>query len=253
MIKKKINILDEEIFFRFFEWKKASKTILILHWWWGKSLSWLEIWKKLSEKWFQVFIPDLPGHWESSLNKIFDIDLYSNLVSEFLEKNKIKDFSLIAHSNWWKISLNLLEKKSIFPEKIILIWSSGIKNSLNFKQKIWKFLAKTLKKLPIPLFLIKIFYKIIWWQDYFNASQKAFLKETFLNCLNLDLEKKLPNILQKINLIWWSKDSYTPLFMWKKMNKLLKNSTLKVLNWEKHWIHLQNPEKLFDEIQKILK
>lgn len=235
-------------------WEKNKNPVLILHWRWGSSDSWINFSKIFEKKWNRIFIPDLPGHWKTWLNKIYTIDDYWDFVLDLIKKLNLKDFTLLGHSNWWRISLNLLIKNRIKPKRIFLIWCAWIRPKLNFKQKILQFLAKKLKflkKIPWILFLRNIFYRLVWGQDYIKTDKNKFLKQTFLNVLEIDLTEKLHLITQKIELIWWSKDSYTPLYFWKKMSKLIKKSNLTILEWEKHWIHLQNPEILAKTITKI--
>jgi len=271
------------------DWSQEN-NFLVLHWWGWSSDSWAEVWKLLWEKNFNVFIPDLPWHWKTDLTRTFTLDDYWVFVEKFCEEVWLKNFSVIAHSNWWRIFLNLLNKKifhqnekisenfwkseieikekkeyiekfleknshvakklqkKFFIEKIFLMWCAWIRPKLNFQQKVIQAWSKYFPLFKQVSFLRVIVLKLIWWQDYLKASKNHHLRQTFLNVLNIDLLDILPNIKEKINLIWWDQDTYTPLWMWKKMNKLLINSDLDILKWQRHWIHLHAPKKLVTEI-----
>ena len=277
---KKFNSLD---------WNQEN-NFLILHWWWWKNDSWTEVAERLAKNNFNVYIPDLPWHWKTDLTRTFTLDDYWDFVVRFCEEIWLKNFSVIAHSNWWRIFLNLLNKKifyqnekisenfwnseiwikekkeyienfleknshlaknlqkKFFLEKIFLMWCAWIRPKLNFKQR---FIQKCSFYFPVlkQISFLRVFVlKLIWWQDYLKASKDHHLRETFLNVLNSDLTEILPKIKEKIFLIWWDQDTYTPLWMWKKMNKLLENSELDVLKWQRHWIHLHAPDRLATEI-----
>jgi len=246
-----IKIKNIMAFVRVFWEKNNLWTFLILHWWGGSSDSWFIIAEMLEKKWFKVLVPDLPWHWETWLDRVYDLDNYWDFVLEIIKKFNLKNFNLLAHSNWWRISLKLLIGKKINPKNTFLVWPAWIRPVLTFKQKIFSFLAKIfkfLKWIPWVNFFRSLFYRIIWWQDYLNTDRNKYLKQTFLNVLEIDLSDRLWLVKNKIELIWWDEDSYTPLYLWKKMSKLLQNCNLTVLKWEKHWIHLQNPKLLFKTI-----
>lgn len=248
----KINGLNSNI--KIF-WKNNSwEVFLILHWWWGSSDSWIQFSKMLENDWYKVIVPDLPWHWKTELNKVFDLDNYWDFVLDIIKELKLKNLNIIAHSNWWRITLNLLINKKVNPKNIFLVWSAWIRPKLTIKQKFFKLLAKTfwfLKKIPWISFLRNIFYRIIWWHDYLKTDDNKFLKQTFLNVLEVDLSDKLHLIKNKIELIWWDKDTYTPLYLWRKMSIMIWNANLTILKWQKHWIHLQNPRLLYETIKKL--
>ena len=62
--------------------------------------------------------------------------------------------------------------------------------------------------------------------------------------------KKSKKIQTHTLLIWWEKDTYTPLNDWMKMKKLIKNSKFIMLENKKHWIHLKSPKILADTFLK---
>lgn len=68
--------------------------------------------------------------------------------------------------------------------------------------------------------------------------------------ISSDLSKEIEDIKKHTLLIWWEKDTYTPLSDWNKMKQLIKNSKMIVLFDQKHWIHLRSPEILVNTFLK---
>lgn len=234
-------------------WDKSKQAFLILHGWWGSSNSWIEVWKLLWEYFF-VVVPDLPWFWQTELDKVYTLEDYAEFTKKFIEKLGLDDIILLWHSNGWAISICLSSKIKI--KKLILNNASWIrkkvKNSL--KRKIfWIFIKpfKFIKNLPWAEKLRNIFYKLIGSHDYLEAEKNPYKKQTFLNMINTDLQDKIKNIKQETLLIRWRYDTYTPLEDGKKMQNLIKNSKLEIIE-STHGIHLKKPKELVMSILNYL-
>jgi pimeloyl-ACP methyl ester carboxylesterase len=150
----------------------------------------------------------------------------------------------------WKIDISRLvlnnsawirnDKKRSLKRKILGLFTKIIKKILTIipPRKDWKTGNSSIKKLR------KLFYRAIWWHDYLNAENNPYLKETYLNMIKSDLSNIIPKIKQDTLLIWWQNDTYTPVSDWLYMRKHIRGSKLVILENEKHWIHLTNPELL---------
>lgn len=237
--------------------EENKDTIIILHWWWWSSASWLYMGELLSKSWYNVIIPDLPWFWKTKLEKVFDLEEYAIVIEEFLKELNIDNIILWWHSNWWAISIKIALRQKINIKRLVLNNSAWIRNDKkrSLKRKLLNFISKIVKKIVsfIPSFLKKalalnylrkLFYRFIWWQDYLNAEKNPFLKQTYLNMIKSDLSKDFKKITQNTLLIWWKNDTYTPVSDWYLMRRQIQNSKMTVIDDEKHWIHLTNPEKL---------
>ena len=224
-------------------------TILILHWWWWSSESWLQIWEILENNWFRVIVPDLPWFWETPLTSVFTLDLYKDFVVEFAKSLWLNDFILWGHSNWWAISIKVANSKELNIKLLVLNNSAGIRDDekrVRRRSFIWN-ISKPFKFITNTEYWKKarrLFYKAIWSHDYIKSEEVPFMKETYLIMISSDLQKEIRNIETPTLLIWWEKDTYTPLADWEYMKRNIKNSSFIVLENEKHWIHLQNPQLL---------
>jgi len=223
--------------------------ILILHWWGWKSDSWVKVAELLSKKWFRVIVPDLPWFWKTEITKIYNLSDYAQVIEEFCKKLNLENIILWGHSNWWAISITLENREKIDIDRLVLNNSAGIRNDKKRtkKRKMLNFVIKNLKFLK-KIFIFKkiriIFYKIIWWHDYLNAEKSPFLKQTYLNMISSDLQEKIKKIQKDTLIIWWEKDTYTPLSDWHFMRNNIANSKMIVLDNETHGIHIKNPERL---------
>ena len=119
MIEKQKQIWTSNINYKEFEGNNIQ-TILILHWWWGSSDSWKEVWEILFHNGFNVIIPDLPGFWKTKLNRIFTLDEFATLIESFIWELWLKDIILWWHSNGGAISIKLVNKSKINIKRLIL-------------------------------------------------------------------------------------------------------------------------------------
>jgi pimeloyl-ACP methyl ester carboxylesterase len=258
-----------------FKAKNSKDTILILHCWWWSSDSWVEVGKLLEKKWYDVIVPDLPWFWKTKLEKIFTLDDYADVVIKFMnelkdERWKIKkgqkvkdDIILWWHSNGGAIAINIVNRlkaeswklkenvKNFKIKKLILNNSAWIRNDRkrSLKRKFFSIVTKPFRFLAwFSTFkgIRKYFYKFIGSSDYINAENTPYLKETYLNIISSDLKEDIKNIKLDTLLIWWEKDTCTPLSDWKFMSENILNSKLVILKDERHWIHLKSPKKLIE-------
>jgi pimeloyl-ACP methyl ester carboxylesterase len=256
MLEKEIKIWNFLINYKEFFNNKDSQNILILHGWQGSSDSWVEVGKKLKNANYNVIIPDIPcASKNTDCKKIFSLEEYAILIEKFLEKLKLNNIILWWHSNWWAISIKISNREKINILRLVLNNSAWIRldKKRSLKRKIFSILIKpfkNFKKIKLLKKLRILFYKAIWSHDYLNAEKNPKLKETYLNMISSDLKNEIKNIKHNTLLIWWKNDSYTPISDAYFMRNNIKNSKLVILDGEKHWIHLQNPERLVSTFLK---
>lgn len=208
----------------------------------------------------QIFSLDLPGFGESQKPKsdwfVYD---YAELVALFIQKNCQKKIPIIivGHSFGGRIGIKLasenfeknlesrqnklsknqnltnfcneLSQKDYQITKLILIGSAGfVNNSADLQLK--KGIAKILK----PIFSLRvmqnlkkqIYQKVLKNDDYLNTS----MKQTFVNTIDEDLTDFMKEIKIPTLLIFGDKDTETPPTFGHRMNKLIPNSSLKIIS-----------------------
>jgi len=263
MKNKKLKINKRELSYEIFESKNEdSDIILILHGWQGASNSWTEVGDLLNQAWFNVIIPDIPcASKNTKCREVFDLDEYAEIIEDFIKdlKQKYENINfdkliLWGHSNWGAISIKIANRKKIKILRLILNNSAWIRNDKkrSLKRKILNIIIKPFK-LIFPLIrglggskIRELFYRAIGSQDYLKAEQNPNLKQTYLNMISSDLKEEIKNIEDHTLLIWWEKDSYTPVSDAHFMRNNIKKSKLVILDNETHWIHLKNPKRLVE-------
>lgn len=152
----------------------------------------------------------------------YSLDDYVKDVLKLINFLDIKKYHVIAHSFGGRIALKLatIDKRL---DKIVITGGAGLKpkRKLNYYFKIYSY--KLLKK----------FFKN---KDFSNFGSNDYKKLneieklSFKKIINEHLDNLLPKISNKVLLIYGKKDSETPVYMAKKLNKNIKNSKLFLLN-----------------------
>lgn len=245
------NITNLEIKYKDFIDDNNSETIVILHGWWWKSDSWLEVADLLFKSWFNVIIPDLPWFWETKLEYVFDLDEYAKVITNFLRTLKIDNFILWWHSNWWAIAIKIVNSQIFNIKTLVLNNSAWIRNDnkRNIKKIFFSLLSKPFKiifKLNVLKTIRRKIYYFIWWSDYIKSEEIPFLKETYLKIIWEDISELIKKIDIDTLLLWWKNDTFTPLSDAYFMRNNIRKSKLIIIWNEWHSIHLKNPKLLIN-------
>lgn len=222
----------------------SNKVILILPGWGNTRRTFDFIINSLKED-YTIYIFDYPNFGMSPIpNKVLTIYDYSDIINDFIKKNKLEIYSIICHSFGGRISSILLSKNNLNVNKLILMDVAGIKRfSIRkiIKQNIYKFL-KVLTNLTPKCRKEAIKRKLLLKfsaSDYKDLTNE--MRETFKNIVNEDLRKyyKLINIPTLI--IWGDNDMDTPLKDAKYLNKVIKDSGLIIYKGGGHFSYLNFP------------
>lgn len=219
------------------------KKIIILHGW-AKSLDkWDDFLKIIEKKGINYSMPKIPGLTQS-LEKVWDLSDYVKWLKNIVDKEKGKVI-LIGHSNGGRIALAFTNLNPQKVEKLILIDSAGIYHNelpIKIKRFVFKTIAKIGKKLTSSKFLENLLYKIARESDYKNANENV--KQTMINLITSDLKTTLPKIQTPTLIIWGCEDKIIPLSDGRLMHKLIKDSTLQIIEDARHSPQFTNPERV---------
>jgi len=227
-----------------------TNSIIFMHWRGNDKYSFWKI-LELCEKQNISFISiDLPGFGESPKPKQDrGIKEYAELIKDFVSKLNLKSINIVWHSFGGRIAIYLSANKLINIKKQVLIGSGGIKPKQN---NIRLFFVKLAKNILLALGMKKIYKKLqskVRSEDYKNAKDMA---QIFLNTIDFDLTPLLKQIQTPTKLIWWTDDDQTPLNDGQTMNEQIPNSSLFVVKWWTHFVHIDEYQTVFEEIQKFL-
>ena len=62
------------------------------------------------------------------------------------------------------------------------------------------------------------------------------MKKTFVSIVNTPLEEYCPQIVARTLIVFGERDSETPVYMAKRLNRLIKNSELVILEGAGHFV-----------------
>ena len=206
----------------------GQTDIVFLHGWGGNINSFKFLCKHLTFSFRAMFIDFPPFGKSGELKQPLTIYDYAEMVERIVKKEKFRNYIFVGHSFGGRVSLILSNNKDV--KKLVLIDSAGLKpkRSLMYYIKVYSY--KLIKKLGIKVNAGS--------KDYRNLS--PVMKKTFVNIVNTNLEKYAKMIKIPTLIIWGKKDKDTPMYMAKKLNKLINNSNLIVFSNAKHFSYIDN-------------
>ena len=172
---------------------------------------------------------DLPPFGESGVPLNFNIFTYTHMVICLMDKVGIKKANFITHSFGSRIGIVMSGVRRDLVSKLVIISGAGMKPRRGVRYFFKIFKAKLYR-----LFKIK---KALGSSDYKNLSFE--MKLVFKNVVNEHLEGYAKKITAKTLLIYGDKDAETPLYMAKRLDRLIKRSRLEVLKGEGHFCFLE--------------
>ncbi len=224
----------------------AMKKIIILHGWTYSLDKWDKFVESLRNSGFDVEILEIPGLTLKS-DEIWDLEKYSKWVDEKIGDSKI---TLLGHSNGGRIASYFAAKFPDRIEKLILMDTAGIYHKellLEIKRSFFGSVAKLGKKFTNSQILKKFLYKLVREKDYQEASPN--MRRTMLNLIKSDLTPEFKKVNIPTLIIWGEKDRITSLSDGQLINKLIKNSKLKVIKGARHSPFYTHP----GEVAEIIK
>lgn len=222
------------------------KKIYILHGWTYTTEKWGNFIKQLEDRGFKTNLLKIPGLTQNS-KKVWNVEEYVDwLKAKVRQKGQI---ILMGHSNGGRIAIAFAAKHPQKLSKLILVDSGGIYHNelpLRIKRTIFKSLAKVGKMIFPSGHARTILYKIIGESDYKSAS--PLQRQIMINMISDNLTSHLKNITTPTLIIWGLKDNITHLSDGKLMNKLIKDSKLKIISGAGHCPQYTHPK----EVAKII-
>ena len=225
---------------------KRSKTgagvvNVFLHGWGRSEKDFEKIAKQTGKNYLLV---DLPPFGLSDKIKDWTIYTYSNMILCLLRHLKIEKCNLIGHSFGGRIAIIIAGMEKGLVEKLVLVSSAGMKpkRKLIYYIKILKY--KSRKRLGLST-------KTCGSQDYQNLDDD--MKKVFNNVVNSFLEENAKLIEAKTLVIFGKNDTETPIYMAKRLNKLITNSKLVLMENCGHFCFLERPILFCKHLNEFLK
>lgn len=255
---KSINIA-----YKYYNKKKAQKTILFLYGFGANILMADQFAPFLAKHNYSVLTIDYPGHGYSPKIENISIELITKLVIELLKYLKENKIILIGYSFGGILALDFYKEYYINIEKIVLIHTTYFfKNSLYkkiffniFEIFLKRFYNFTIRYIAIPA-LRDFYFTKKQIQDARNTAMNND-KESVFNMFKMIINKNFTDVLYLINcptlIIGSYMDILVPSNISKKMNKKIKNCRLKLFKIYGHYSILSGTEEVSRIIDDFLK
>lgn len=228
-----------------------KKTIIILHGWGLNGGKYNGLVKILALK-YKVFTPDLPGFGKNLTDKGLYLLDYANFLKDFINDKKLKNIVLLGHSFGGRVItkfLSVYDAKEYGIKAIILTGTPLTRQKTSLRKIVGVLMAKIGKSaftiLPKSIsqssqdFFRKIVYTIIGEWDYYKADK---MSKTFTHIVFEKLETYLDKIKIPTLIVWGENDTITPSDIAVKIQKLISNSKLIIVENETHKLPYGNPE-----------
>jgi len=217
--------------------ESCHPTVLFLHGWGAPADTYRLMLDHLAT-YCRVVAPDLPGFGGSAEPETpWCVDDYVKWTVDFAAAVGLTDVVLINHSFGGRISIKLLAQRPLpfDVKKAVFMDAAGIlpKRGIKYYAKVYSY--KLMKKL-FPALAAKRQGKV-GSADYRNAS--PLMRQTMVKCINEDLTHLLKDNPVSTLLIWGSADTATPLSDGQKMEQLIPDAGLVVLEGAGHFAFAQ--------------
>lgn len=236
-----------------------NKTLIILPGWGGNCQTWQEF-TKIAQEEYNVHCIDLPCFGEQPCPKtVWGVEKYAKFVERKIKKIRTPNSELIllGHSFGGQVAAYLAASNPDLINKLILSGAAIFRPQKSIKRISFLIIAKIGKIIfKLPLLkkfgekFRKILYKATNSPDYLETS--GIKRKIFRKITREDFRYLLPHLKIPTLVVWGKKDTYIPVSDGKKIAKLIPNSELHIFPDGKHGLHLQQPEKLYEIINKFI-
>ncbi len=195
---------------------------------------------------FEVFAPDLKGFGDNAdMPFPYSLDDYIGEVAEYIYKHGLKTPHVVAHSFGGRITIKGVATNKLDFDKIVLTGAAGLKPKNTLKKRAKKLCFNVAKK-----FIKKEKLTRFYSSDYLSLND--VMKKSFIKIISENLDGYLKFIQNQTLIINGELDAQTPLYMAKKLNKNISNSTLLVFDKCSHFCFLDKPNKFNMEVKEFI-
>jgi pimeloyl-ACP methyl ester carboxylesterase len=188
---------------------------------------------------------DLPGFGESEPpQQAWDVDSYARFMVHFLDELAVERAHLVGHSHGGRVSIALAADEPRRVGRLLLVDSAGIPPKRGFRYRRRVAVAKlgraiaTVGGRPGRRLQERMRSRVAS-RDYLEASEA--MRGTFRAVIATDLSDRLPRIAAPTLLVWGDEDDDTPLWMAERMETLIPDAGLVVLDGAGHYSYADSP------------
>ncbi|MBU0708421.1 alpha/beta hydrolase [Patescibacteria group bacterium] len=225
----------------------AGPNLLFLHGWSLSGAVFSPLTEKLHDR-FTVWAIDLPGFGQSDPPPgPWGNEEYISFLNSFFKSKALEKAVVAGHSFGGALAAMFAHRYPAKVTKLILIDTAGTRKT---KLKLIAYraiasLGKTIFSFPYLKNMKQAardnFYRYaVKETDYLNSGS---LEGTFKKIINRDLNEIYPQIKIPTLIIWGENDKVTPLKEGLKIQQLIPDSQLKIIENAGHHVFLEKPEQ----------
>ncbi len=188
---------------------------------------------------------DLPGFGESDPpEQAWDVDSYARFMIRFLDELGVERAHLVGHSHGGRVSIALAADEPERVGRLLLVDSAGLRPKRGWRYRRRVAVAK-LGRLAARIGgapgrrLQERMRARVASRDYLEASEA--MRGTVRAVIAADLSDRLPRIGAPTLLVWGDQDDDTPLWMGHRMEELIPDAGLVVLEGAGHYSYADAP------------
>ena len=188
---------------------------------------------------------DLPGFGESEPPPAaWDVDAYQRFMVDFLDELGVERAHLVGHSHGGRVSIALAAAHPERVGRLLLIDSAGLRPKRGWRYRRRVAVAKLGRVVarvggPPGRRLQERVRRRVASRDYLEASEA--MRGTFRAVVAADLSDRMPRIGAPTLLVWGARDDDTPLWMAHRMEELIPDAGLVVLEGAGHYSYADAP------------
>jgi pimeloyl-ACP methyl ester carboxylesterase len=188
---------------------------------------------------------DLPGFGDSDPpEQVWDTDAYARFMIHFLDELGVERAHLVGHSHGARVSIVLAADDADRVGRLLLIDSAGIPPKRGWRYRRRVAVAKVGRLVgkvggPPGRRVQERMRARVASRDYLEASEA--MRGTFRAVIASDLTDRLPRVRASTLLVWGDQDDDTPLWMGRRMEELIPDAGLVVLEGAGHYSYADSP------------
>ncbi|MCL2371401.1 alpha/beta hydrolase [Candidatus Saccharibacteria bacterium] len=226
---------------------KKKPELYIVHGWttttdnWQKTLGYLRDRHNI-----KVHFLNVPG-LTTTEEKEYTIKDYANWASKTIPPDAI----VLGHSNGGRILMNAVVSRKLKPKKLILLNSAGVYYR-SWKARAFMIVARWLGwAVSKDSGIRTCVRRLARASDYAKANEG--MKCTLENMIESDRDFDFSKVNVPTNIIWGSRDKFTPLKQGRKIAAGIPNNTFEVIEGWGHSPYYTNPAALATKIAEKVK
>ena len=240
----------------------GKKDLIIIHGLFGMSDNWSSIAKRFATH-FKVHLVDLRNHGRSPHSHLFNYDVLSNDIVEYINDNSIKKPILMGHSLGGKVTMKLAFSHPEILYKQIIVDISPRKYSIDFH----KDLLSKINKIHLDIFTKRSEVEAALSSDVPDFRIRSFILKNLYRDVNKRfawrfnvevLVQKITNI-KEANFLKGRCHVETIFIKGENSNYINKddeflikkhftNSHIQTIKGTGHWVHAENPEDFYSQV-----